>query len=399
MIRKVHFCAALVASAVLAITLPVAAQQPGTISDPVVTTADSRQSYALYLPSTYTPAKRWPLIIAFDPEAHGRVPVELFQPAAAQYGYIVAGSNNSQNGARGPEADAFRAMLRDLEERFSIDHQRVYAAGFSGAARVAGFVGFLCRGCIHAVIACGAGLPGSLTPEMRAQLPPYFFAVGNEDFNYFEVLDTARTLPSARQLVVFDGPHRWPPAEVLGQAVKWIDSGANARNIAPPAPGESKERKEQEGLTRELSRLLAAVMQESESDTRETQIADARREMANLRTRGDHADPSEARVFRRALAQVKVQALQEADDFERQKETRFAALLYEVAAEGSPQNAMLAYTVASTWAAAGDKKKSLNALKHAADLGFHDGALLAADKNFDSVRNRPEYKAIVEAMH
>src|SRR5690348_15294041 len=123
---------------VLLAGLPALSQQPGTIADRVVTAADPQQSYALYLPSRYTPSKRWPVIFAFDPAGRGRAPVELFRAAAESRGYIVAGSNNSRNGPGRPQMAAVAAMVGDVEQRFSVDPQRLYAAGFSGAARVAG---------------------------------------------------------------------------------------------------------------------------------------------------------------------------------------------------------------------------------------------------------------------
>src|SRR5580658_10555186 len=70
----------------------------GQIIDTVRCAADASQNYALYVPSHYSPDKRWSLILAFDPRARGRTAVEQFQAAAEKYGYIVAGSNISRNG-------------------------------------------------------------------------------------------------------------------------------------------------------------------------------------------------------------------------------------------------------------------------------------------------------------
>lgn len=53
----------------------------GQIIDRVVCARDPAQSYALYIPSGYTPSKPAPVIFCFDPAARGRVPVEQFQPA------------------------------------------------------------------------------------------------------------------------------------------------------------------------------------------------------------------------------------------------------------------------------------------------------------------------------
>jgi len=70
----------------------------GQIVDTVRCAADPSQNYALYLPSHYSPDKRWSLILAFDPRARGRAAVEQYQAAAEKYGYVVAGSNVSRNG-------------------------------------------------------------------------------------------------------------------------------------------------------------------------------------------------------------------------------------------------------------------------------------------------------------
>ncbi len=378
----------------LAVALQAVAQQPGKVTDPVVTAKDPQQSYALYLPSSYTPEKRWPVIFAFDPGASGRAPVELFAPAAESRGYIVVGSNNSQNGPYQPQIAAFLAMLEDVERRFAVDPKRLYSAGFSGGARVAGLVGLVCSGCIRAVIACGAGLPEGLNEKQLGQLPPYFFAVGSADFNYFEVLDAARGLHSARRLAVFDGSHQWPPPEIAAQALEWLDAGAKSVDLPPPSPEEAKERGLQAQLTNQLSMLLATAAQQS--NDRKRNLADARHEMAELRKKREKATGKQIAVMRRALGLALVQSYEMADRFERGKQFDLAARFYEVAAEATPANADLTYKIASTWAAAGDKKKSLAALRRAVDLGFRDKQAIADDKHFDNMRNLPEFKAIVQ---
>src|SRR6267143_2302869 len=70
----------------------------GEIVESVACKSDLQQSYALYLPSQYTPDKKWPMLYAFDPGARGKLPVSLFKDAAEKFGFIVVGSNNSKNG-------------------------------------------------------------------------------------------------------------------------------------------------------------------------------------------------------------------------------------------------------------------------------------------------------------
>jgi len=54
----------------------------GQIIDSVECSLDKTQRYALYLPSNYTPARQWSVILAFDGGGRGRVPVERYQQAA-----------------------------------------------------------------------------------------------------------------------------------------------------------------------------------------------------------------------------------------------------------------------------------------------------------------------------
>src|SRR6266850_2335045 len=64
----------------------------GIVVEKVVCELDVSQSYALYLPSGYTPEKTWPVIYAFDPDGEGNTPVKLYRDAAEKYGYIVVGT-------------------------------------------------------------------------------------------------------------------------------------------------------------------------------------------------------------------------------------------------------------------------------------------------------------------
>src|SRR5882757_3363638 len=102
---------ALAVSATLAADLPT-----GQVIANVPCAADPSQSYALYIPSTYTPDRAWPVIFAFDAGGHGLNPVERYRAAAERYGFIVAGSNNSRNGV--PSDNAVAALSGDVFARF-----------------------------------------------------------------------------------------------------------------------------------------------------------------------------------------------------------------------------------------------------------------------------------------
>jgi len=198
---------------------------PGRIIERVVCKNNSEQTYSLYLPSSYSKTRRWPLIAAFDPGARGNLPVEHFKEAAERYGFIVCGSNNSRNGPMPPTGEAAKAMLGDVVARFAIDDKRVYLTGFSGGARAATTLAVFFNGLVAGVIGCGAGLAEGLAPS--SSLPfAYYGTVGNEDFNYAEMKQLDRALDSGgvtHHIEVFDGGHSWAPAEVCIRAVEWLE--------------------------------------------------------------------------------------------------------------------------------------------------------------------------------
>src|SRR5262249_49673099 len=85
-------------------------QAKGTVTEHLACGDDSAQSYALYLPSRYSPDRAWPVIYAFDPFGRGTVAVEVYRAAAEKYGHIVAASNNSRNGPASLQTTAAQAM-------------------------------------------------------------------------------------------------------------------------------------------------------------------------------------------------------------------------------------------------------------------------------------------------
>jgi len=211
----------------------------GRILDDVPCADDPAQHYSLYLPSTFTADRSWPLILAFDAGGRGRRAVERYQAAAERYGYIVAGSNNSRNGPWKRSLDAAKAMTADLMGRFPVEPTRIYTAGMSGGARVAMMVALhpeviagRVRLEIAGVLASSAGFPSG---EFRESVGfPIFGTVGTEDFNYREMTDLDRTLKSPHRVVVFEGGHTWLSSELATEAIEWMEIQAMSSGMRPP---------------------------------------------------------------------------------------------------------------------------------------------------------------------
>ncbi len=403
--------------------------QPGVVVPKVSCAAQPEQSYALYLPSHYTGENRWPIVYAFDPGARGNIPAELLKDAAERYGYLVAGSNNSHNGAWKPEADAAQAMFQDTHARFAIDNKHVYFAGFSGGARLASSLAQRCN-CAAGVLLNGAGFSPSSPPGANLTFS-VFAAVGTFDFNYSEVVDLDAKLGALRSfhaLRRFDGPHQWAPANVMDEALAWFrlismkegrqerdvafikaqaaeaekraknlelagdpygswkeyrqaaetfDGLGEARAFKERAVAMEKEKAVRDGAKREQqdfedqSRLSAnisaglAALRRAPPNRADTR-ADIERQILELRSRTEHEkNPQKLRVAKRALAGVFVQAMETGQERLDAQDISRARICFELAANADADSVWALSQVAVVRALDGDRKGALDALRRA----------------------------------
>lgn len=183
------------------------------------------QSYAAYLPTSYTADKKWPAVFCLDPRARGKTAAERFSSAAEKYGYVVFCSNNSRNGLYGETITKIVSEFwLDAHKRFSIDENRTYFAGFSGGSRLAANYAVGCQGCVAGVLASGAGFPASLTPNQKTRFA-YFGVVGVDDFNFGEMRELEKkfsALESPYHFQNFNAGHEWAPPASLEVALAWF---------------------------------------------------------------------------------------------------------------------------------------------------------------------------------
>lgn len=193
--------------------------------------------YAIYLPSLYRPGDSLPVFLAFDPGASGIKPVNLYKNIAEKYGFILIGSNNSRNGQDTRQTEqVLVALLAELDHRYSTHPDRIYCTGFSGGSRVSSLIAFFSGG-IRGVIGCGAGMP-SVSAPIRYK-PDYYGIVGDQDFNFTEMVDLAAQLShqNLRSTVhIFHGPHAWPPPDDFEAAVRWHWFNAMHDGMIPQDP-------------------------------------------------------------------------------------------------------------------------------------------------------------------
>src|SRR5258707_4435863 len=405
---------------------------PGDLIPRVVTLQNPQQSYALYVPTKYSRERRWPVVYVFDPLARGPLALAQFQHAAEIHGYIVAVSNSSRNGTWQPEFEAAEAMVRDTQQRFTVDLKRIYFAGFSGGARVASQLAQLCK-CAAGVLLSGAGFSRGSSPSAQSKFP-VFSAVGDADFSYSELIPLQDALEKAavpHWLRIFDGPHEWAPPNVIDEALAWLRiqsvksqrqpgddvfiaaelSAAQARASALEKSGQllaawredrqiastfdslvdtavvrakafelekqkalrdavKRERSEFEEQDRLSNEVRAATTLPQAPDASPSQNrGDAATLARDLRLRAEREKkPERVLVFKRALAGVFIGSLESGRDALDKKDFRRAESYFACATEANPESEWAFRNLAVARASNGERKGTLEALRSARRL-------------------------------
>ena len=365
----------------LAATL--AAQTPlstGEVIDPVAVPGQPGQTYALYIPSGYTPGRAWPILYCLDPGARGRIPVERFAAAAEKAGVLVAGSNNSRNGPLQPSQDALHLMLVDTHARLHIDDSRIYAAGFSGGARLA--LGWAVAGHLAGVIASSAGFLNSAVPK---QVPfRIFFTTGCDDFNHDEIFRLSRELADRgvpHRYVEFEGGHEWLPESLTADALAYL-AGAIPPRAAEPSKQAGRDADSFQRRVREI---------ESAGDAARPALVRRLQKDASGAT-----DSPERRVARRVTGSLSMGSAEQAGEALSRRQYSEAARYASIAVLVRPENGNAWFTLAVARAASGDTRRSPEALEQALAHGFRARDRIESEPLLDKVRREKQYAELMK---
>ncbi|WP_321475448.1 hypothetical protein [uncultured Paludibaculum sp.] len=349
---------ALASVALIWMAAPGADLPRGQVIERVDVAGNDRHSYALYLPSAYTPDRKWPILMCLDPGARGKIPVERFSAAAEKYGFIVVGSNNSRNGPMAVSAEAIRYLMDEVKRRFPLDQKGLFAAGFSGGSRVA--LSWAQAAGLNGVIADGAAFGSSGIPKQK---PFLIYAVaGRDDFNYHELYAMSVDLGQRGwpvRFAEFEGGHEWLPAAQADEALQFLSG-----RLGPQPPPDSKdERKMADRFARMTAELAGA---------------DEGMQRSIVGSWKKQAEKPDGRVARQALGWAFIRSMEMSRELLAEKKYLEAASMAETAAVVRPEAANAWLIVAESQMALGDRKRARTALDKAVELGAGDAARIEA---------------------
>ena len=432
----------------------------GRLVEGMKCSVDPTQTYTLYLPSGYSPEGRWPALLIFDPRGRSVQAAEIFRAAAERYSWVILSSDNTRSDeSMEPNARALNALWPEVHTRYSVDFQRIYAAGFSGGAMLGWALG-QASGEIAGVIGSG----GRLEPHNFDQKIdfPCFGAAGDTDFNYSEMRRAHRQLDrwgTPNRLEIFVGPHRWMPAELAREGVEWMELQAMKRGLRrrdDPLISELFQRDVERasrlasaGSSLSAQRRFAAIVSTYEGLR---DVAEPRRQATRLEGSAEVAAarkiekkwdayeasyrqtmiaafarllaerPASARELGVALRLGELQGRAQSEgyagvvarrvletlltqtsfylnrDFFARQDYRSAAKVLTVASEIRPERADVWYNLACALAHTGSQKRALEALERAVVAGFADGEQLASDPDLETLRASETFQRLVARL-
>ena len=450
---------------VMSVCGSVAAEVPplevrvGQMVEGIACVSNPTQTYTLYLPSSFSNDRRWPVLLIFDPRGRSLLAAEIFRDAAETYGWIIVSSDNTRSdGPMEPNTIALQALWPEIHDRLPTDFDRIYAAGFSGGAIVANVLS-KATGELAGIVACG----GRHYPEhLEENDVAIYSTAGNLDFNYREMHLIDEFLAdqgNPHRLVIFDGPHTWMPPALALDAVEWFELVAMQRNLRKVDPElvrsllatdmEEAEKLAVEGRALDASRRYREIQQTYEgladispagSRTKEIEATADFRDQTKLRKKSrsweqrcDEGVNNSLSALRSSdipapviqlAREFRIEDLQERAEqkdsmgFAAQRclnglytgvsfyvprdsaaEGRYAhaATSYELAVMIREDNPVIWYNLACMRARLGRGEAAMEALEMALDTGFNRTELLATDEDLDSLRDRDDFKKLLVA--
>lgn len=200
---------------------------PGQLHPALTCRADAQQTYALYLPKAYAEDRLWPVLFVFSPTGEGASSAAMFQAGAERLGWIVIASNTARNGPWAPVRVAQAALWKEAFSELKADPSRVYAAGFSGAARMAMELAENHSRQVLGIISVGAyGTGRTLGPSHLAHV----LLCGEEDPNHAEQASAWERMRKDKNRLLwmesYPGGHQWAPPHLLEEGMVFLDLAA-----------------------------------------------------------------------------------------------------------------------------------------------------------------------------
>lgn len=407
-------------------------------------TTDTLQSFALYLPPSYSATEKFPVIIFFDPHGNGALPLTKYKGLAKQFGWVLIGSNNLKNGLTLSTTNRITAsLIREIQSQMALDPKRISIAGFSGGAKVA-----LSYAMDHPeitnVIYAGAATP---LQHPNPGLSLLGFS-GVNDMNYTELLafDQSLSLTNMKHfLIEWNGKHEWPDSNIFMNAFysiafndmrnnlldidegmivrfqKWNDDAIESNpspllkamlldkaryflhSLSPVTSYNNQlsaleQRPEFQSAAKEKQQWVEQeqkLKQEYYTAFSEKNMAWWKQEIGKL---NGSNDPGMKPMHQRLLGFISLAGYSIAGNAIRQNQFETANKMLNIYKLADPENSDQPFLEACYFAKLNEPEKAIASLNRAINLGLQDVSKIMNEPALSSLHSMPEFMALVKNM-
>ena len=183
-----------------------------------------------FVPETYNPAHGYGLVVWIHPGSDTMEAdiYDLWKPICEQRGLILVGPRAKElAGWNLNEAGFIEALVKEMQQKYNIDDQRIVLHGYSNGCRFAYHLAFKYRTVFRGVAASSEPLkvtPPENRPDLRLQ---FFLSCGDKDNLYRRVQQTRGRLAAMKFPVTLSTEpglgHEYPTLPVLDEIGRWID--------------------------------------------------------------------------------------------------------------------------------------------------------------------------------
>ena len=395
-------------------------------------------SYALFLPARHKENISLPALIFTDPHGDGSLPLNMYSALAEKYGVILIGSNDCKNGLTFNQASPILQVLTsEVFSRFKADGKQISFAGFSGGAKAA-MVAATELSSIHTLIYCGAGFK-----EIPSPLPPSLGITGIKDMNYTEVIETDLQITNtgnSHAVIEWNGKHEWSDPQTFENAFYWLHFRAMEKKISAVDQKMvqsflSANKNAEKSVLKDEKRLLKIIYflnGVADLTTYSNELASLRKQQSYFSAKRKEKDDFalEMRLKENYIQCIEIKDLfwwrDEMVNFRKagnnpmndrikgyislacysfsssaikKNDLRGAEKYLGVYAMADPENPDRAFMQACLYAKRQNKTGALQSIREAITYGFKDKAKLESEPSFSSIRNSPEFNALLLKMN
>ena len=181
-------------------------------------TADSKNTYEVFIPQRNDTTEKLPILIIIDAHGGGKFALDKFKQSAKKYHTILIASDYIKNGFVNYES-AIQTLIEDVQQKYPVG-KTIFMTGFSGGARMV--LGYAQNHSVNGIISCGALANAD---QLKAINCPIISISGMDDFNFIETAQfmfQEQLIPANLKIELTNASHSWPDSIMLTNAVGFL---------------------------------------------------------------------------------------------------------------------------------------------------------------------------------